>query len=207
MNLKLLYKKKKESLKMKNEEIRIGSRVKIKENTSYFDEKCHPLSLKGRVGIVVDDAGNDMMTVLFPGWSKGHDGSVCSRSKRNFGDTMNTCWYIYKECLKLVHDGFEIGDAVEYETADGYTTGTIVDFSIFDGSPLVAFPDADFVTHDGNGYCVTNERHSMRCYYCDPERLSPKVSKPAASVSVSTQSDGTIVVTIPRGQKVEIVSL
>ena len=187
------------------EEIKIGSRVKIKEDC--FDIGFYRSSLKGRVGIVVDDAGDGDVTVLFPGCRGGHNGSACSRSKRNFGGTMNTCWYIYKEHLKLVHDGFEIGDAVEYETADGYTTGTIVDFSISDGDPLVEFSDTDFVTHDGNGYCVTNERHSMRCYYCDLERLSPKVSKSAASVSVSTQSDGTIVVTIPRGQKVEIVSL
>ena len=61
--------------------------------------------------------------------------------------------------------------------------------------------------HDGNGCCVTKKKHSMYCHYCDSERLSPKVSKSATSVSVSARADGTIVVTIPRGQKVEIVSL
>ena len=187
------------------EEIKIGSRVKIKEDC--FDIGFYHSSLKGRVGIVVDDAGDGDVTVLFPGCRGGHNGSACSRSKRNFGDTMNTCWYIYKECLELVHDGFEIGDTVEYKTADGYKTGTVVDFSIFNGCPLVKFLDADFAVHDGNGFCVTKKGHSTHCLYCDPERFSPKASKSVASVSVSTQSDGTIVITIPRGQKVEIVSL
>ena len=50
------------------EEIKIGGRVKIRENC------FNSLSLKGKVGIVVDDAGNDDVTVLFPGWNKGHDG-------------------------------------------------------------------------------------------------------------------------------------
>ena len=67
------------SNEMENEEIKIGSRVKIKENASYFegsyfDERSYPSSLKGRVGIVVDDACDNDVTVLFPGWSEGHDG-------------------------------------------------------------------------------------------------------------------------------------
>ena len=187
------------------EEIKIGSRVKIKEDC--FDIGFYHSSLKGRVGIVVDDAGDDDVLVLFPGWRDGHNGNNLSKLKRDYGNMGNTCFYIPLDDLELVHDGFEIGDTVEYETADGYKTGTVVDFSIFNGDPLVEFPDADFAVHDGNGCCVTKKRHSMRCCYCDPERLSPKVSKPAVSVSVSTQSDGTIVITIPRGQKVEIVSL
>lgn len=196
-----------EMRKMK-EEIKIGSRVKVKENDC-FAGTWGPLSLKDRVGIVVDAAGDDDddVLVLFPGWRDGHNGNNLSKLKRDYGNMGNTCFYIPLDDLELVHDGFEIGDTVEYETADGYKTGTVVDFSIFNGDPLVEFPDADFAVHDGNGCCVTKKRHSMRCCYCDPERLSPKVSKPAVSVSVSTQSDGTIVITIPRGQKVEIVSL
>ena len=185
------------------EEIKIGSRVKIKKD--YFNKV--PSLLKGKVGIVVDDAGDNDVTVLFPGWSEGHDGGVYSKSEKKFGNKYNTCFYLPLGMLQAVHDGFEIGDTVEYETADGYKTGTVVDFNIFNGDPLVEFLDADFAVHDGNGFCVTKKGHSTHCHYCDPERLSPKVSKPAVSVSVSTQSDGTIVVTIPRGQKVEIVSL
>lgn len=185
------------------EEIKIGTRVKIKKD--YFNKV--PSLLKGKVGIVVDDAGDNDVTVLFPGWSEGHDGEVCSKSERKFGNKYNTCSYVPLGMLQAVHDGFEIGDTVEYETADGYKIGTVVDFNIFNGDPLVEFPDADFAVHDGNDRCVTKKKHPMRCHYCDSERLSPKVSKPAASVSVSIQSDGTIVVTIPRGQKVEIVSL
>ena len=194
-----------EMRKMK-EEIKIGSRVKIKENDC-FAGTWGPLSLKGRVGIVVDDAGDDDMLVLFPGWRDGHNGNNLSKLKRDYGNMSNTCFYIPLDDLELVHDGFEIGDTVEYETADGYKTGTIVDFNIFNGDPLVEFLDADFAVHDGNGFCVTKKGHSTHCLYCDPERLSPKASKSVASVSVSTQSDGTIVITIPRGQKVEIVSL
>ena len=185
------------------EEIKIGSRVKIKKD--YFNKV--PSLLKGKVGIVVDDAGDSDVTVLFPGWSEGHGGVPFSKSERKFGNEYNTCSYIPLGMLQAVHDGFEIGDTVEYEFAGDYKTGTIVDFCTLNGRPLVEFPDADFATHDGNGYCVTKKKHPMRCHYCDPERLSPKVSKSAASVSVSTRSDGTIVVTIPRGQKVEIVSL
>jgi len=177
-----------EMRKMK-EEIKIGSRVKVREGC------FNSLLLKGKVGIVVDDAGNDDVTVLFPGWNEGHDGVPFSKSERKFGNEYNTCSYIPLGMLQAVHDGFEIGDTVEYEFAGDYKTGTIVDFCTLNGRPLVEFPDADFATHP------------MRCHYCDPERLSPKVSKSAASVSVSTRSDGTIVVTIPRGQKVEIVSL
>lgn len=194
-----------EMRKMK-EEIKIGNRVKIKENDC-FAGTWGPLSLKGRVGIVVDDAGGDDVTVLFPGWDEGHNGYTCSKSKRSFGSTMNTCCYLNKKRLELVHDGFEIGDTVEYETVDGYKTGTVVDFNIFNGDPLVELLDVDFTVHDGNGCCVTKKKHSMYCHYCDSERLSPKVSKSATSVSVSARADGTIVVTIPRGQKVEIVSL
>ena len=185
------------------EEIKIGSRVKIKKD--YFNKV--PSLLKGKVGIVVDDAGDNDVTVLFPGWSEGHDGGVYSKSEKKFGNKYNTCFYLPLGMLQAVHDGFEIGDTVEYETADGYKTGTVVDFNIFNGDPLVEFLDADFAVHDGNGFCVTKKGHSTHCLYCDPERLSPKASKSVASVSVSTQSDGTIVITIPRGQKVEIVSL
>ena len=189
-----------EMRKMK-EEIKIGSRVKVREGC------FNSLLLKGKVGIVVDDAGNDDVTVLFPGWNEGHDGVPFSKSERKFGNEYNTCSYIPLGMLQAVHDGFEIGDTVEYETADGYKTGTVVDFNIFNGDPLVEFLDADFAVHDGNGFCVTKKGHSTHCLYCDPERFSPKASKSVASVSVSTQSDGTIVITIPRGQKVKIVSL
>ena len=163
---------------MKNEEIRIGSRVKIKENTGYFDEKCHPLSLKGRVGIVVDDAGNDMMTVLFPGWGKGHDGSVCSRSKRNFGNTIDTCQYIPLNVLEVVHDGFEIGDKVKIDMFSGTFTGEIVDYSSITGAPLVDFSESKGVKgwkvaskqfHNGSLSCLIDSSallHSFNCYYC-----------------------------------------
>lgn len=187
------------------EEIKIGGRVKIRED--YFDKGFYHSSLKGRVGIVVDGAGNDDVLVLFPGWRDGHNGNNFSKLKRDYGNMGNTCFYIPLDDLELVHDGFEIGDTVEYETADGYKTGTVVDFNIFNGDPLVEFLDTGFAVHDGNGFCVTKKGHSAHCLYCDPERLSPKVSKSAASVSVSARADGTIVVTISRGQKVEIVSL
>ena len=98
-------------MKMK-EEIKIGGRVKIKEDC--FDIGFYRSSLKGRVGIVVDDAGDGDVTVLFPGWSEGYDGAPFSKSERKFGDEYNTCSYIPLGMLQVVHDGFEIGDTVEY---------------------------------------------------------------------------------------------
>ena len=154
-----------------NEEIKIGSRVKIKKD--YFDKGFYPLSLKGRVGIVVDNTIDGRVTILFPGWDEGHDGSVCSRSKRSFGNSIDTCQDLPLNALQIVHDGFEIGDAVILHTPDGSKKGKIVDFSSLTGSPLVEFSDPDatdfmgFTLHDGNEFCVTNTHHPNKCYYCD----------------------------------------
>lgn len=211
---------------MKNEEIRIGSRVKIKENTGYFDEKCHPLSLKGRVGIVVDDAGNDMMTVLFPGWGKGHDGSVCSRSKRNFGNIIDTCQYIPLNVLEVVHDGFEIGDRVKVIIRDNAFTGKIVDYNRISGDPLVDFSEskgtegwkaASWLFHNGSPFGVIDsltQPHSFNCYYLSCDRITPiksdseKEKEPTGFLfGVYSHLDGTLCIRNAEGKEVSAATL
>ena len=140
------------------EEIKIGSRVKIREGC------FNSLSLKGKVGIVVDDAGNDDVTVLFPGWNEGHDGVPFSKSERKFGNKYNTCYYIPLGMLQAVHDGFEIGDTVEYETADGYKTGTVVDFNIFNGFCLYTVR-RDNCYNDSEG-AESRDRFFVKCRIC-----------------------------------------
>ena len=154
-----------------NEEIKIGSRVKIKED--YFDKGFYPLSLKGRVGIVVDNTIDGRVTVLFPGWDVGHNGVFFSKSGRSFGNAIDTCQDLPLNVLEVVHDGFEIGDAVILHTPDGSKKGKIVDFFSLTGIPLVEFSDSDatdfmgLTLHDGNEFCVTNTHHPNKCYYCD----------------------------------------
>lgn len=59
------------------EEIKIGSRVKIREGC------FNSLSLKGKVGIVVDDAGNDDVTVLSQVGMKGMMGFPSQNRREN----------------------------------------------------------------------------------------------------------------------------
>lgn len=145
------------------EDIKIGSRVKIKENC--FAKEFEPWSLRERTGIVVDGVGDNYALVLFPGWKDGHNGNP--ESEKSFGNKDNTCWYLPLKNLELVHDGFEVGDTVEDRPTEGDAAyklifskvGRIVDFSILNGLPLVEFPKSV------SGYCDYR--------YCQYENLTP----------------------------------
>ena len=158
------------------EEIKIGSRVKIKED--YFDKGFYPLSLKGRVGIVVDNTIDGRVTVLFPGWDAGHNGVPFSKSGRSFGNSIDTCQDLPLNVLEVVHDGFEIGDKVKIDMFSGTFTGEIVDYSSITGAPLVDFSESKGVKgwkvaskqfHNGSLSCLIDSSallHSFNCYYC-----------------------------------------
>lgn len=56
--------------------IKVGDTVKVKGNYSR--------SMRGMIGRVVADRGEDLVTVKFTGWSEGHHGDMDDQESREY---------------------------------------------------------------------------------------------------------------------------
>ena len=164
--------------------------------------------------------------VLFPGWEGGHNGCEMTASGMGFGNTINTCWDLYKMHLEVVHDGFEIGDRVKVIIRDNAFTGKIIDYNRISGDPLVDFSEskgtegwkaASWLFHNGSPFGVIDsltQPHSFNCYYLSCDRITPiksdseKEKEPTGFLfGVYSHLDGTLCIRNAEGKEVSAATL